>query len=132
MKVRYENQQDDSDPMNGREIATTAQLTTLLDDRRKNEPFLAELAGENGYELMIGMGSGIACAQYSLSVGNPPYLMALAPQRRVKTRYAAFLTNNTPTEVPARFILNFDEMKQIASHFLETGERSSTFSWEEI
>jgi hypothetical protein len=132
MKVRYENQQDESDPMNGREIATFAQLEKLLDERRSSEPFLADLTGENGYELMVGLGSGVACAQYSRSDGDPPYLMALAPQRRVKSRLVAFLMNNTPTEIPARFILSFDEVKQIALHFLETGERSSAVSWEEI
>ena len=132
MKVRYKNQQSGADPLNGSEITTAAQLGDLLDERRNCPPFIARLAGENGYELMIGMGSGVACAQYSLSVGDPPYLVALAPQRRVKTRLVAFLMNNTPTEIPARFILSCDEMKQIALHFLETGQRSNAVSWEEI
>jgi Immunity protein Imm1 len=132
MKVRYENQQDQRDLMNGNEIGTIGELAKLLDERRNSEPFLAELAGQNGYELMIGLGSGVACAQYSRSDGEPPYLMAVAPQRRMKGRYVAFLMNNTPTEIPMRFILNFDEMKQIALYFLETGDRSGAFSWEEI
>jgi hypothetical protein len=132
MKVRYKNQQSHADPLNGSEITTVAQLGELLDERRNYSPFIARLTGANGYELMIGMGSGVACAQYSLSVGDPPYLVALAPQRRVKSRLVAFLMNNTPTEIPARFILSFDEVKQIALHFLETGERSSAVSWEEI
>ena len=40
--------------------------------------------------------------------------------------------NNTLTPIPGRYVLNFEEMKQIAVHFLETGDRSGAFAWEAI
>lgn len=43
-----------------------------------------------------------------------------------------FLTGNTATPVPARNILSFDELSQIALHFLATGERSELVSWEPV
>jgi hypothetical protein len=132
MKILYDNEQDRSDAANGREITTAQELAAVLDERRIHAPFMARLTGDNGYELVIGMGGGVACAQYSLSSGDPPYFLAVAPQRHVTGKYVGFLTANSPTEVPSRYILNFNELKQIALHFLETGERSEAFLWEKL
>jgi hypothetical protein len=41
----------------------------------------------------------------------------------------AFLIHDTPMPIPGRYILHFDEIKQIALHFLQTGERSAAFAW---
>ena len=75
MHVLYANQQDDLDPMNGT-VIDGVKLAELLDGRRKKPPFLARLSGENGFELMIGIGGNVGCAQYSRSDGELPYLMA--------------------------------------------------------
>ena len=132
MSVRYVNQQDERDPMNCTLIAGNEALSELLDKRRKNAPFIAELSADNGYQLMIGIGGGVSFAQYSRANGELPYLVALPLQPRVKSRYVEFLMNNTLTPIPGRYVLNFDEMKQIAVHFLETGDRSDAFAWEAI
>lgn len=132
MKVRYVNEQDKSDPMNGAVIADSGTLADVLEGRRKNAPFIAKLSGDNGYEFAIGLGSGVGFAQYSRLDGDPPYLVAVPARRRVTGRYIEFLMNNTPTAIPARHILGFEEVKRIALHFFETGERSESFSWESI
>lgn len=132
MSVRYMNEQDERDPMNRTIIAGSERLSELLDERRSNVPFIAELLGDNGFQLMIGIGSAVSFAQYCRANGELPYLAAVPPQPRVKSRYVGFLMNNTLTPIPGRFILTFDEMKQIALHFLETGERSEVFSWVSI
>jgi hypothetical protein len=132
MNVRFVNQQDERDFMNRTLIAESEQLSELLDKRRKNAPFIADLFGDNGFQLTIGIGSGIGFAQYRRENGELPYLVAVPAQRRVKSRHVEFLINNTPTPIPRRFILTFDEMKQVALHFLETGEPSDVVSWEAI
>jgi hypothetical protein len=99
MKVRFKNQQDALYSMNGHAILTTLQFAKLLDDRRQDEPFLANLTADNGYELMIGLGSGVACAQFSSPDGEPPYLMAVPPRRQAEERCVEFLMNNTPTAI---------------------------------
>ena len=132
MKVRYVNQQNKSDPMNGTFIAERGKLSELLDARRNSVPFIADLVADNGFELMIGVGSSVGCAQYSRTDGAPPYLMALSPQRHMKTGYIEFLVNNTPTPFAARYILSFDEVKTISLHFLETGDKSDAVSWREF
>jgi hypothetical protein len=70
--------------------------------------------------------------QYSRLNGDPPYLVALSARRPVKKGFVEFLAGNTPTPIPARNVLSFDELRQIALHFIETGERSEAFSWEPI
>jgi len=86
MNVLYVNQQDDLDSMNGAVIADGARLAELLDGRRKKPPFLARLSGENGFELMIGIGGRFGCVQHSRSDGEPPYLMAVSPNPPKKKR----------------------------------------------
>ena len=132
MKVQYVNQQEESDPMNGRTIVTGVQLAQLLNSRRNALPFFARLSGENGFEIMAGIGGEFGCVQYSRSDGKPPYLMAVPVHQHMSSGDIEFLTGNTPTPVPARNILSFDELKRIALHFLETGERSSAVRWEPV
>ena len=66
------------------------------------------------------------------SDGDLPYLMAVSHNPPMRSGDAEFLTANTPTPVPARYILSVEELKEIALHFLETGERSDAFAWENI
>jgi len=129
MKVRYVNTQDKSDPMNGAVIFDANKLTELIDARRNRNPFIADLIADNGFELMIGIGGSVGCAQYSRSDGEPPYLMAASRQRPVKRGVIEFYTNDTPTPFAARYIIGFDELKEVAVHFLRTGERSDAVSW---
>jgi hypothetical protein len=69
--------------------------------------------------------------QYSNLDGNPPYLNAMA-QRQLKRGFLEFLDANTPTPIPARYIISFDELKDISIYFLQTGEPSSAVSWEDF
>lgn len=51
MSVRYVNQQDKNDPMNRMVITGGNNLSELLDKRRRNAPFIAELCAGNGFQL---------------------------------------------------------------------------------
>jgi len=133
MRVRYVNRQDKSDPMNGAVMADADKLAELLEGRRKRAPFIADLTGDNGFELMIGLGGELGCAQYSQADGEPPYLMAVSPHLPpIRAGYVEFLAASTPTPLAARYIISFDELKQVACHFLDTGGRSDVVSWQEF
>lgn len=132
MKVRYVNQQDKSDPMNGIVVTRRTQLIEMLNARRTNAPFFARFSGDSGFKLMVGIGGGIGCVQYSPSNGEPPYLMAVSPHPPMKRGYAEFLVSDTLTPVAARYIISFDEVKKIVVDFLETGERSNAVSWQAL
>jgi hypothetical protein len=132
MRVRYINEQDKSDPLNGVVIAEAGALAELLNERRNRMPFMAGLVADNGFELMIGIGPNVGCAQHSRTDGAPPYLMAVSPQRHLKNGYIDFLASNTPTPVAARYILSFEQVMMVSLYFLETGGRSNAVSWSEF
>jgi hypothetical protein len=118
--------------MHGIVIAGSAQLAGLLEDARRKPSFIAELQADNGFEVSMGISEKYGWVQYSNLDGNPPYLNAISAQRPLKRGFIEFLDANTPTPIPARYIIRFDELKQILIHFLETGERSNAFSWEDF
>jgi len=132
MIVRFLDQQDESNSLNGLIIADNEQLSLILDSLRTRKPFLAQLFGDNGHNLMVGIGGTIGCVQYSRSDGNSPYLVAVAPNPTAEEEDIEFLCGNTPTPVSVRYTLPFEKVKEIASYFLETGGRSATVPWEEI
>jgi hypothetical protein len=132
MNVVFNHQQDHSPQLDGVTVHDRKELFALLDSFKGREPFVGELIGENGYKLMLGIGDEIGCVQYSPSNGEAPYLMAVAPGDYPESEYVEFLMGNTPTPVPKRFCLPFGIVKEIAAHFIETGERSPAVSWEEI
>ena len=130
MKLRYVNNQNKLDPMNGREIVRGEELEALLDDAQKNMPFVAELCGDNGFELVIGIAPDFGCVEHRRIDGDLPYLMAISTQPRMKSGYVEFLMTDTPTPIAARYIISFGELKKIALHFLKTGERSDLVAWQ--
>lgn len=132
MNVRYLNQQDRSDAMNGAVIAERKKLSDLLDSKRNQRPFTAELCGENGFMLVFAIGLGLGFVEHRRIDGDLPYLVAVSPRPPVKRGGIEFLCGGTPTPIPARNIISFDEVKEIALHFLQTGERSEAFVWESI
>jgi hypothetical protein len=130
MIVRYLSHQDKYDACNEKAIEQTEELSELLDRRRNQRPFVAELSGDNGFQIVFGVSTDLCCAEYHRIDGDPPYLMAVSPHRHVKRGYVEFLAANTLTPIAARYIISFEELKEIALYFLKTGERSGSVSWQ--
>jgi hypothetical protein len=124
--------QDHSSTLDGAAVHGRKELFAVLDSAREREPFGCELEGENGYKLTLGIGKDIGFVQHCHADGDTPYKMAVAPEKYWQQEYAEFLVGGTPTPIPQRFCLPFEIVKQIAAHFVETGECSPAFSWEEI
>jgi hypothetical protein len=132
MIVRIRDCQDQASSVNGLALTSDEQLFQVLDSLRTRKPFFAELVGENSCTLLIGIGGAIGCAQFSRSDGEPPYLMAVAPKQFSESEHVEFLAGNTSTPVPSRYILPFEDIKDIASEFRSTGTHSADVTWEEI
>jgi Immunity protein Imm1 len=130
--VRYLNYQDKFDVLNGKPIDRKEQLAELLHRRRNQRPFVAELSGDNGFQIVFGISTDLCFAEHRRINGDLPYLMAVSPDPPRKQGDVEFYAANTPTPIPARNIIRFDELKQIALHFLETGERSDAVLWEPL
>jgi hypothetical protein len=58
--------------------------------------------------------------------------MAVSTNPPIKSGYVEFLISNTPTPFAARYIISFDELKEVVLHFMKTGERSDMVLWQEL
>ena len=132
MILRFFDMQDQTNPFNGLVICNNETLAAVLESFRNRKPFFAELLGENGDNLLIGIGGTLGCVQHSRDDGNPPYLMAVATPMNRNAGDIEFLAGDTDTPIRARHILPFEQVKQIAIHFRETGAPSRGVSWEEV
>ena len=117
--------------MNGSKIKNRIELEEVLEKLRNRDPFFFELVGENGYQLLVGLGE-LGCAQYRRDDGAGLYQVAVAPAAHDVDGYLEFLAGGTSTPVSKRYCMPLEQVKQIIFYFLETGGCSPDFSWEVI
>jgi len=128
MIVKFFDLEDDSNPFNGLAISDHERLAALLDSLRTREPFVAELVGEGDCCLDIGIGEDVGSVLCEFQ--DRPCLLALAgPENRRKHGFE-FMMGGQPSYVPAKFILPFEKVKEIAIYFQQTGGLSPAFRWE--
>ncbi len=132
MVAKFFDRHQTFNSLNGVKIMTGAELSRVIEELRERRPFFCELVGENGYKLLTGVGKDVGCAQYSLSDGSPPYLMATNNSQFDVRDCVEFLIDSTLTPVPRYYCLPIESVKRIAIYFLETGERSPDVRWEEM
>jgi len=112
-------------------LRSVTEVERWLAGLSERDPFMFELAGENGYKLTIGLGNGIGCVQFSKSDGDPPYLVAQAETLLVTERQE-FSMGGTPTPVNPEFCLSSERVKDIAIHFATTGDKHPALIWVEV
>jgi len=132
MTATFYDRQDTSNPMNGASIGDTKRLLAILRGMSNRPPFFGELLAENGFNLLIGIGKPVGCAQYSNRDGTPPYLMAVSDRSAPDNHYVDFLIGNEPSPVPWRYCLPCSQIEEIAAYFVQTGAPSPVVDWEEI
>ena len=131
MKAQFFDRQDAANPLNGMSITNLFELRSALESVRGRPPFFAELIGDNGFKLLLGIGSDEGCAQFSSVDGAAPYLMAVSPNGEVEGEQV-FLIGDTASPVPKRYCLPSGTVEDIAATFLQTGQHKSDVPWEEI
>jgi|688.fasta_scaffold333965_1 hypothetical protein len=132
MKAEFHDLQDQHSALEGRVLETPKALTTLLESLRDRQPFCCELLGDNASKLTLGIGPQHGFAQYSSVDGAPPYFLAVSPLESSEAGFVEFLAGDTFTPISLRFCVSFEAVMTISIHFLETGNRSLDFLWEEI
>jgi hypothetical protein len=132
MIVKFHDRQDIRNAMNGTSISDSVQVVALLEGLKERLAFFCEFVGEDGCNLLVGIGGDIGCTQYSRGDGNPPYWMATSSVTKAEEGYVDFLVANTATHVPLRYCLPFDAVKDIVVYFQNTGLRNPAVNWEEI
>jgi hypothetical protein len=119
-------------PFNGTRVGTAEEVFALFDALPKDEPFICKLEGENGYEILIGVGNTHGCIQYARSDGEPPYMVTVLSRGDDIGEYREFRLGNELTQVPERRCLPMERIKEVVAYFVETGERSPNVLWEEV
>src|ERR1700682_5224091 len=108
MICTFFDQQDRSNPWNGTRVADRGQFVEIMESWSGRPPFMCELIGENGYDLVFGVGPSLGCAQYGRHDGEPPFLMATVRGEGHDAEDMDFLMGGTPTPVPLRECLPMD------------------------
>lgn len=134
MFLTVRNLQDPGDPYHDIAVKDANKLSLILDEFQRREPFIAELRSENGFNLIVGIGGPVGCAQYANSDGLPPYLVAVLrdAESQLSKEVTTFLCGGQETEISNRHSVPFEVLKRIVTHFLETGDRSAEVDWEEV
>jgi Immunity protein Imm1 len=131
MKTQYFDRQDVANPLNGMSITNLSELRSALESARGRPPFFVELIGDNGFKLLLGIGGNEGCAQFSSVAGAEPYLMAVSPDGDAEGE-RVFLIGDTASPVPKRYCFPHGIVEDIAATFVQTGQRKSDLTWEEI
>jgi len=126
--VRFFDLDDKSNPFNELAINDPERLAALLDILRTRELFVARLAGEHDCCLDIGIGGDVGSVLCAFE--DRPCLLALAAPADRMQDAAEFMLGGQPSYVPAKFILPFEKVREIAIHFQQTGALCPAFRWE--
>jgi hypothetical protein len=132
VKTQFFDRQDPKNPINGRVVTRSMEVSELFAAVRTRPPFFAEFIGEGGFKLLVGLASAEGCAQFSAADGSPPYLMAVAPDAANSGGEQSFLIGDTMTPVPKRYCLPYEAIVRLAEVFVDTGLRDTEIRWEEI
>jgi hypothetical protein len=131
MSVKFFDLQNENNPDNGIAVNDGASVKALLTRNSSREPFTCKLVYEDKFQLMIGLGSKLCCAQHSSTSGDSPYLVAYLESERLQTGEVEFLLSKSPTEILRRQCFPLNVLLEVAEYFVETGERSPTVMWED-
>ncbi len=131
MIVHFFDRQSGENPLNGSRSDSAEAVLRIVDAHHDRPAFFAELVGANGFNLLVGLGGPVGCAQYSPASGAPPYLVALN-RAGAAERASEFLIGGTATPVPSRHCIPVAAVREVVRHFVENGGPSPHVDWEEI
>lgn len=118
--------------LNESKVLETDSLLHQIEKARGAEPHFLNVVSDFGFELLLGIAKQNACAQHSSSSGAPPYLMAVASAPVRPDDFTDILAGGTPSPVSNRYLLPIEDIKDIATYFLQTGKADPSAIWEEI
>jgi hypothetical protein len=131
VNVTFQDLERPDNPRNGTTLNGITAVSDLLASFAGRAPFIFELRGQAGYTLTVGFGGTLGCVQYSAADGTPPYMVAVADTPSpTEPRY--FLAGGQETEIPGRFCMPIDRVRDIVAEFVATGAPSLSAAWEEV
>jgi len=134
MNAEFQDLQHQDNPHNGETLRDQRSVMALLEELRDvSLPFMCQFAGDNEFNLTVGIDRDFGCVQHSANDGSPPYLMAIAPAASgLDRREMTFLVGDTATPIDGRYRLPISLVKEIVADFVTSGKRSENIVWEEF
>lgn len=131
MSAKFFDLQDTNNPDNGAILKDGSSAKALLMKNSSREPFTCELVYDEKWQLIIGLGPTLCCAEHSATDGGSRYLVAYLESERTQTGEVEFMLSHAPTEILRRRCFPLDVLLDVAAYFVETGERSPNVFWED-
>jgi len=126
MSATFLDTQDESNPLNGSALRDASAAGQLLSGLQGRPPFFFMLQGRGDRNLLVGLGRGVGCAQFTDAEG----VARIAVSPRPTAQSAEFLTGDTPTPVEGRHLLPVSLLQRIVAYFIDHSDRSQEISWE--
>ena len=131
MSAKFLDLQNESNPDNGTIVHDGASAKALLIRNSSREPFTCQFVYDDEFQLMVGLGPDLCCAQYSATSGNSRYLVAYLESERMQAGEVEFLLNNSPTEILRKQCFPLKVLLEVAAYFVEKGKPSGIAQWED-
>jgi len=129
------DEQDETNPINGKTICTAAELKPLYESIHDRPPFFFSLEDEGGARLLIGIGRrDVGCIQYSTPGDASAPLVAVGDISASADgpMGAEFLCGDTPTPIVRRYCLPFNDVVRLVGDLVESGMLANDATWEKI
>ncbi|MHC4661307.1 MAG: Imm1 family immunity protein [Planctomycetota bacterium] len=114
------------------DITDEAALTKILDEFTEWDDPCIRLYKPDGDRLESTVKKPYALVQYMKASCEPPFLVGTDQSKKDSTETFEFVYDVQTAQVPARFCLSLDKMKEISLHFYNNGELPDSVVWEEI
>lgn len=133
MNTKFQDLQNEHNPHDGQVISDRETAASLLDDLRNiRPPFMCQFTGDDGFNLVVGIGRDFGCVQHSSNDGMPPFLLAVSKTGSSNRNDMEFLVGDTTTPINGRYRIPFDALREIVVDFVTTGQRNSNVTWDEL
>lgn len=133
MNAVFVDLDDDDNPMNGKTLATNANVHDILGMFRGRRPFMFQLQLDDGCKLDVGLAGEVGCIQHSPSDGLPPYRMATtATNAPIGQGDTEFSVGGTATPIDNRYCLPLPIVELVVQGMLVGRESLDGIVWEDM
>jgi hypothetical protein len=133
MHARFQDFEDEHNPRNAQMLGDRAAVVALFDELcKRRAPFMCQFTGDNGFNLIVGIGGDYGCAQYSSNDGMPPFLMAVDIQGSPADRDMEFLVGGTPTPIDRKYRVPIEQVREAVAEFVTTGRKGAGVRWVDL
>ena len=133
MNALFVDLEDEDNPMNGKVLATRADVKNMFQRLRGRRPFMFQLQLEDGCKLDVGLAGEVGCIQHSPSDGMPPYRMATTSSNPpIGQGDTDFSVGGTATPIDNRYCLPSQVVERLVQYILDGRGSPDGIAWDDV